>query len=77
MCAHIGGGAHFDAGDDAHGEERRQDGAAAVAQKRQGQTDDREQAKADADVDEDMDSSIEAMPMQMRRFSNPETSCRP
>ena len=55
MCAHIGGGAHFDAGDDAHGEERRQDGAAAVAQKRQGQTDDRKQAEADADVDEDLE----------------------
>ena len=45
---------HVDAGDDAHGKERRDEGAAAVGEERERQADDRHKAEADADVDQDL-----------------------
>ena len=42
---------HVNAGDDAHGKEHCDNRAAAIAEKRERQTDDRENAEADTDID--------------------------
>ena len=55
MRADIRRGPHFDSGDNADGEEGGHQRASAVAEKRQRQSDDREQTKADADIDEDLE----------------------
>ena len=43
---------HVNAGDDAHGKEHCDNRAAAIAEKRECQTDDRENAEADTDIDD-------------------------
>ena len=43
---------HVNAGDDAHGKEHCDNRAAAIAEKRERQTDDRENAEADTDIDD-------------------------
>ena len=55
MYGDIGGGAHFDAGDDADGEEGGHQGTAAITEEGQRKADDREQAQTYADIDQDLE----------------------
>ena len=51
-CADIRRRSHVNAGDDAHGKKHCDNRAAAIAEKRERQTDDRENAEADTDIDD-------------------------
>ena len=51
-CADIRRRSHVNAGDDAHGKEHCDNRAAAIAEKRERQTDDRENAEAHTDIDD-------------------------